>query len=316
MLYITVVGSAGSGKTQLCLSSAVCAAWSGRNVLYIDCSNGLTLQRMEQLISLRAHRCVLIIFISPIFFISATGLLCFLTHLLHSTCFKLSHLIFSIFSFLIILITTSVCHFTTTIYYDFPLSQLSVSSLYLPFHHFSLLPLSSLYLPSPILSLPSHSPLYLYLYSLIVSISITNNNISNNNNNNNNNSSSSGDASDNGIRALQQARTDTLNRITVRTAYDPWELLDVLTLALEPDKTNQISNPFEDTKLPPYLKKPGVPKYDFVIVDGLHFLFLPYYGIHPFDSRSASVIGGASGVGTGVGTGTGTGVRSVGVLGK
>jgi hypothetical protein len=59
-----------------------------------------------------------------------------------------------------------------------------------------------------------------------------------------------------------------------------------------------------------------VPKYDLVIVDGLHFLFLPYYGIHPFDSRSVSVIGGVTGVGTGIGIGTGTGVRSVGVLGK
>lgn len=136
----------------------------------------------------------------------------------------------------------------------------------------------------------------------------TNNNIYNNNNN-----SSNGDASDNDIRALQQARTDTLKRITVRTAYDPWELLDVLTLALEPDKINKLSDPFGDSKLPPYSKKPGVPNYDLVIVDGLHFLFLPYYGIHPFDSRSVSVIGGTSGVGTGVGTGTG--LRSVGVLG-
>jgi RecA/RadA recombinase len=82
ILCITFLGSAGSGKTQLCLSSAVCAAWAGRNVLYIDCSNGLTLQRIEQLISLRAHRYALVVFISSFRFTLSSALLFLLTHLL------------------------------------------------------------------------------------------------------------------------------------------------------------------------------------------------------------------------------------------
>lgn len=110
---------------------------------------------------------------------------------------------------------------------------------------------------------------------------------------------------------LQQARTDTLDRITVRTSYDPWELLDVITIATESDSANNCFGPNEDGKSLAYLNKPGVPRYDLVIVDGLHFLFSPYFGIHPFDSRSISVIGGSSGVGIG----SGTGVKGVGVLG-
>lgn len=70
-----------------------------------------------------------------------------------------------------------------------------------------------------------------------------------------------------------------------------------------------------------------MPKYDLILIDGLHALFSPYFGIHAFDSRSVSVIGGSSGVGTGTGTGagaltrigtvtgTGIGVKGVGVLG-
>lgn len=142
----------------------------------------------------------------------------------------------------------------------------------------------------------------------------------------NNSSSINSDTSESDIRALQQARTDTLNRITVQISYDPWELLDVLTIASKPYSTDHSFGPFRDGKTPPYLNKPGVPIYDLILIDGLHILFSPYFGIHPFDSRSVSVIGGSSGVGTGTGTGTltrsgtvtgtGTGVKGVGVLGR
>lgn len=51
-------GLSGSGKTQLCLSSAISAAWIGKKVLYIDSGNGVTALRLDQLMVLRLSRSV------------------------------------------------------------------------------------------------------------------------------------------------------------------------------------------------------------------------------------------------------------------
>jgi hypothetical protein len=94
----------------------------------------------------------------------------------------------------------------------------------------------------------------------------------------------------------RQARSDTLDRIDVRTSYDPWELLDVLTVANGTSK----KVPFGDEIKDPFLSRPDPPPYDLIIIDSLHNLLTPYYGISGSelrsDSRTVSGTGNSPGI--------------------
>jgi hypothetical protein len=94
----------------------------------------------------------------------------------------------------------------------------------------------------------------------------------------------------------RQARSDTLDRIDVRTSYDPWELLDVLTVA----KGTIKKVPFGDEIKVPFLSRPDPPPYDLIIIDSLHNLFTPYYGLNGSELRSDSRTVSGTGNSTGL----------------
>jgi hypothetical protein len=82
----------------------------------------------------------------------------------------------------------------------------------------------------------------------------------------------------------------------VRTSYDPWELLDVLTIAKGTNK----KVPFGDEIKVPFLTRPDPPPYDLIIIDSIHTLFSPYYGLNGSelrpDTRSVSTTGNSTGL--------------------
>lgn len=64
--------------------------------------------------------------------------------------------------------------------------------------------------------------------------------------------------------------------------FDPWELLDILTIAKD---SNEIPSNGNEVQ-PSYLRKSSVPYYDLIIIDSLHNILNPYFGINGSDSKS------------------------------
>ena len=96
------------------------------------------------------------------------------------------------------------------------------------------------------------------------------------------------------IKATKQERGETLGRIAVRTAYDPWELLNVLTQAMgtTPSQLDCIQ------PAPPYILKTRTPLYDLIIVDCLYPVLSPYINITVPDLKSVSTTGTVGLLGT------------------
>ena len=89
------------------------------------------------------------------------------------------------------------------------------------------------------------------------------------------------------IKATKQERGETLSRIALRTAYNPWELLDVLTRAkgTGPSQCDCIQ------PAPSYILKTRTPQYDLIIIDCLYPVLSPYINITVPDLRTVSMSG-------------------------
>ena len=96
------------------------------------------------------------------------------------------------------------------------------------------------------------------------------------------------------VKATKQERGETLGRIAVRTAYDPWELLDVLTQAkgTNPSQRDCIQ------PAPSYILKTRTPQYDLIIIDCLYPVLSPYINITVPDLKSVSMSGTVGLLGT------------------
>ena len=150
--------------------------------------------------------------------------------------------------------------------------------------------------------------LLLFYHFLLPHVNNTKYSDDNDNKNNHDNSNSSNSQADaqraidqdkaypNAIaKATKQERGETLGRISVRTAYDPWELLDVLTQANESTSSRL---DFVQRAPPPYLSRPRCPLYDLIIIDCLHTVLAPYYNIAVPDAKTVNLTGSVGLLGT------------------
>ena len=58
-------------------------------------------------------------------------------------------------------------------------------------------------------------------------------------------------------------------------SYDPWDLLNILTIAKDLNEGPSNGNEVQ----PSYLRKSSIPYYDLIIIDSLHNIFNPYFGL-------------------------------------
>lgn len=95
--------------------------------------------------------------------------------------------------------------------------------------------------------------------------------------------------------ASKEDRLELLSRIDTCASYDPWDLLDILTVAR--DACERKSN--GQGARPSYLKNSSVPYYDLIIIDSLHNILNPYFGINGSESKSMAGAGSAASIGEG-----------------
>ena len=81
---------------------------------------------------------------------------------------------------------------------------------------------------------------------------------------------------------LKEERLEILQRIDVCASFDPWDLLDILTRAKDLNERPSNGNEMQ----PSYLRKSSVPFYDLIIIDSLHNILNPYFGLNGSDLKS------------------------------